>query len=77
MTAITQMAASGDVSIPVSIIGKSKPKRTVESLLEIKTPPKTVPKIIEPTVNPSIHPLAATNFSGGSNSVKMPYLAGE
>ena len=71
------MAASGDVSIPVSIIGKSKPKRIVESLLEINIPPKTVPKMIEPTVNPSIQPLAATNFSGGSNSVKMPYLAGE
>ena len=33
--------------------------------------------MIEPTVVPSIQPLAATSFSGGSSSVRMPYLAGE
>ena len=43
----------------------------------ISAPPSTVPRMIEPTVVPSIQPLAATIFSGGNSSVRMPYLAGE
>ena len=37
----------------------------------------TVPRMIDITVRPSIQPLASTSFSGGSSSVRMPYLAGE
>ena len=33
--------------------------------------------MMDVTVRPSIHPLATTSFSGGSSSVRMPYLAGE
>ena len=72
-----RMADSAAVSIPVSRIGKSKLKSPWDTVLLIKIPPSTVPIMIEPTVKPSIQPLAATSFSGGSNSVKMPYLAGE
>ena len=32
---------------------------------------------MDATVSPSIQPLAITNFSGGSNSVRIPYFAGE
>ena len=43
----------------------------------MSAPPITVPRMIEPTVVPSIQPFAATSRSGGSSSVRMPYLAGE
>ena len=35
------------------------------------------PILMDATVSPSIQPLAATSFSGGRSSVRMPYLAGE
>ena len=71
------MADSAGVSMPVSNAGMSKLNRLWDTVLLMSTPPSTVPMMIEPTVSPSIQPLAATSFSGGSNSVKMPYLAGE
>ena len=43
----------------------------------ISAPPSTVPRMIDATVSPSIQPLAATSFSGGSSSVRIPYFAGE
>ena len=71
------IAASGGVSICESNTGISMAKRLAATDGLMRIPPSTVPKIMEPTVSPSIQPLAATNFSGGSNSVNMPYLAGE
>ncbi|MNW12716.1 hypothetical protein D3C71_2104780 [compost metagenome] len=55
----------------------SKRSRMSEIWTEISAPPTTVPRMIELTVSPSIQPLAITSFSGGSSSVRMPYLAGE
>ncbi len=63
--------------MPVSISGKSKPSSRAEPLALTRAPPSTVPKMIDITVRPSIQPFAATSFSGGSSSVRMPYLAGE
>lgn len=73
---MTSMAASAGVSM-ASSPGTSIDSSQVEMCLEISAPPSTVPRMIEPTVSPSIQPLAATSFSGGSSSVRMPYLAGE
>ena len=72
-----EMADSAGLSTPVVTTGKSKLIKLLEIVVLIKTPPKTVPAIMEPTVNPSIQPFAATSFSGGRSSVRMPYLAGE
>ena len=40
-------------------------------------PPIIAPRIMASTVEPSIQPLALTSLLGGSNSVKIPYFAGE
>ena len=77
MSIMTKIADSAGVSTEVVISGISKLSKSAETVWLIKMPPKTVPKMIELTVKPSIQPLAATNFSGGSSSVKIPYLAGE
>ena len=77
MNMMIEMADSAGLSTPVVIAGKSKLIKLLETAVLINTPPKTVPAIIDPTVNPSIQPFAATNFSGGRSSVKIPYLAGE
>ncbi len=37
----------------------------------------TVPRIIDLTVADSSHAFAAISLFGGSNSVRMPYFAGE
>ena len=74
---MTEMAASGAVSMPVSIIGTSKPNRKVDTVLPTNWPPRTTPKMIDKMVKPSTQPLALTNCELGSSSVKMPYLAGE
>ncbi|MCY1237016.1 hypothetical protein D9M72_496960 [compost metagenome] len=74
---ITTIAASAGVSMPVSMKGRSSRIRMSDTCTEISAPPTTVPRMIEPTVSPSIQPLASTSFSGGSSSVRMPYLAGE
>ena len=72
-----RIPASGIVSTPVSIRGKSNASSAEEIAGEISSPPNTVPSTMEATVNPSIQPFAMTSFSGGNNSVSMPYLAGE
>ena len=74
---MTAIAASPGVSMPVSIRGTSNPRRPCETVSLTSAPPRTVPRMIEPTVSPSIQPFAATSCSGGSSSVRMPYLAGE
>ncbi len=63
--------------MPVSKPGRSADSRADDTAGLISAPPSTVPRMIEPTVVPSIQPLAATSFSGGNSSVRMPYLAGE
>ena len=77
MPMITITAASAGVSMWVSSTGRSKDSSQGATWGEISTPPSTVPRMMEATVVPSIQPLAATSFSGGSSSVRMPYLAGE
>ena len=77
MAATTAIAASLVVSMPVSNSGKSKPSIRPAPASLTRAPPSTVPKMIDITVRPSIQPLATTSFSGGSSSVRMPYLAGE
>ena len=74
---MTRIAASGGVSMPVSIMGTSKPSSVVETLSLTSAPPSSTPRMIEPTVVPSIQPLATTSCLAGSSSVRMPYLAGE
>ena len=74
---MTQMAASGGVSMPVSITGRSKPSSIVDDLGLISTPPSSTPRMIDPTVVPSIQPLAMTSCCGGRSSVRIPYFAGE
>ena len=74
---VTAIAASAGVSTPVSINGMLNFSNFEDISGLIMTPPSTVPQMIEPTVSPSIQPLAMTSFSGGNNSVRMPYLAGE
>ena len=71
------MAASAALSIPVSICGRSIASSLAAIVGLMSTPPSTVPRTIEATVSPSIQPLATTSCSAGSNSVRMPYLAGE
>ena len=75
--AMTAMAASGGVSIPVSMVGMSKPSSMCDTLPLTSSPPSSTPRMIEPTVVPSIHPLAITSWLGGSSSVRIPYFAGE
>lgn len=77
MPAITAIAASPGRSTPVSISGTSNASSAAATFGETSTPPATKPRMIEATVSPSIQPLAMTSFSGGSSSVRMPYLAGE
>jgi hypothetical protein len=43
----------------------------------MSAPPMMAPSTMAATVVPSIQLLATTSFSGGSSSVRMPYLAGE
>ena len=74
---ITLIAASGGVSMPMSIAGRSKPSSIVETRGPISRPPISTPRMIEPTVVPSIQPLAMTSCCGGRSSVRMPYFAGE
>ena len=74
---MTLIAAPGGVSTPVSITGRSNARSTVATFGETRTPPRSTPRIIEPTVVPSIQPFAMTSCCGGSNSVRMPYFAGE
>ncbi len=74
---ITQIAASGGVSMPVSNRGMSKPSSASEIWGLTSRPPISTPRMIEVTVVPSIQPLATTSCCAGSSSVRMPYLAGE
>ncbi len=74
---ITLIAASGGVSIPVSMKGRSKPRSAVAALGPISAPPIRTPRMIDATVVPSIQPLATTSCCGGRSSVRIPYLAGE
>ena len=71
------MAASGAVSTPVSISGKSKVSNQPDTCGPTNWPPTSTPKMMEAMVSPSIQPLALTSIEAGSSSVKMPYLAGE
>ncbi len=52
------IAASGAVSIDVSIMGMSKPSSIAVIFGLISAPPSSTPRMIEPTVVPSIQPLA-------------------
>ena len=71
------MAASGAVSMPVSMIGRSKDSRWRDTTLPTSCPPSSTPKMIDKIVRPSIQPFAFTSCEFGSSSVRMPYLAGE
>ena len=72
------MAASGGVSMPVSVPGRSNASKYDDATCPINCPPSTTPMMMDMMVSPaSIHPLALTNWEGGNNSVRMPYLAGE
>ena len=77
MPMVTTTAASAGVSMWVSMKGRSNDSSQGATWGEISTPPSTVPRMMDATVVPSIQPLAATSLSGGSSSVRMPYLAGE
>ena len=61
----------------VSMNGKSNLSSAADITGPMSMPPTTLPSTIDPTVSPSIHALATTSLSGGSSSVRMPYLAGE
>ncbi len=74
---MTQIAASGPVSMAVSSSGRSRPSSQGEMRGPISWPPSRMPSTMEPTVRPSIQPLPLTSSDGGSSSVRMPYLAGE
>src|SRR5439155_1519283 len=74
---ITAIAACGGVWMPVSIFGISIASSQLDTGPLISTPPSSTPRMIEPTVVPSIQPLAMTSSRAGSNSVRMPYFAGE
>ena len=63
--------------MPVAIIGTSMPSSIGATCGPMSCPPSSTPRMIEPIVRPSIQPLALTSCDGGSNSVRMPYLAGE
>ena len=63
--------------MPVSNTGRSKPSKMPEMRGPTSCPPSSTPKMMEPIVRPSIQPLALTSCEAGSNSVRMPYLAGE
>jgi hypothetical protein len=77
MKMITEIAASGGVSTPVSMKGMSKASRTGESRGPTSWPPSTAPRMIDAIVRPSIQPLALTSCDAGSSSVNIPYFAGE
>ena len=74
---ITEIAACGGVSMPVSIFGMSIASSALDTGPLMSTPPSRTPRMIDPTVVPSIQPLAITSCRAGSNSVRMPYFAGE
>ena len=57
--------------VPLWLYLRDTPLTKPGKLIHVSSAP------LELTVKPSIQPLATTSFSGGSNSVKMPYLAGE
>ena len=63
--------------MPVSNIGRSKASSHSATRGLIRMPPSRKPTMMDVTVSPSIQPLATTSFSGGSSSVRIPYLAGE
>ena len=74
---ITQIAACGGVSIPVSMRGMSTASSALDIGPLISKPPRSTPSMIDATVVPSIQPLATTSWRGGKSSVRMPYFAGE
>ena len=59
-----------------NIVAKGRDRKKVEKMFDMRNPPSNVPNKIEITVVDSSQPFAKTNFSGGSNSVKIPYFAG-
>jgi len=71
------MAASGAVSTLVVMKGKSNDKSIGDNTGPTSWPPSKTPRMMEAMVKPSIQPLALTSCEAGSNSVRMPYLAGE
>ena len=74
---ITAIAASGGVSMPVSMRGMSIASSALDTGPLISAPPISTPRMIDTTVVPSIQPLATTSCRGGRSSVRMPYFAGE
>ena len=71
------MAASGGVSMEVSIPGRSMASSHDDRCGPTSWPPSSTPRMMEAMVSPSIQPLARTSCEAGSSSVRMPYLAGE
>ena len=61
----------------VSNRGTSIESNKLEICGPTNCPPSNTPKMMEAIVKPSIQPLALTSMEEGSNSVRMPYLAGE
>ena len=60
----------------LSIVAMGSDRKKFEKILDMRNPPSNVPNKIEITVVDSSQPFAKTNFSGGSSSVRIPYLAG-
>ena len=71
------MAASGAVSMPVSMNGRSIASKCEDAMAPMSCPPSRMPRMMDAMVSPSIQPLALTSCEAGSSSVRMPYLAGE
>ena len=60
------------------VLMRNLPKMYSAQAAVIQTPDLQVDRrYIEAIVSPSIQPFALTSCEGGSNSVRMPYLAGE
>ena len=58
---ITAIAASGGVSMPVSIIGTSMLSKLADTRSPSNCPPNNTPRMMDKIVKPSIQPLALTN----------------
>ena len=68
--------AASYVYVMFIIVAMGRDRKKVEKMFDMRNPPSNVPNKIEITVVDSSQPFANTNFSGGSSSVRIPYLAG-
>src|SRR5215467_2866021 len=71
------MVASMAASAALVISGGCQRCTRADTVALTSAPPISVPRMVETTVADSSQALATTNRSAGSNSVRMPYLAGE